>query len=246
MLGFGKKKKKDAEKDSTPAATPEKPEKGKKAPKKGKGQDDSVTTEPAAAPPPKKKRFSIKKILFVFLVLGAIGAAGFFVYSTYFTEPDPNQRIYTPVALPHVNLPQEMLKFSFDHFPEVYDSLVIFDKEVNLFDREIQRIEAIGAQYPEQKKITDSQKKVWDKGKNTLKKEFLKLEKPIKETYVLFRVNQAQGRTQIQERSKDLSDIAQAALDTAQEQTAPLKALAPKAPEGLLKGTFFNLKKKFL
>ncbi len=245
MLGFGKKKKKDAEEDSTPAAIPEKPEKGKKAPKKGKGQDDSVITEPVAAPK-KKKRFSIKKILFVFLVLGAIGAAGFFVYSTYFTEPDPNQRIYSPVALPHVNLPQEMLKFSFDHFPEVYDSLVIFNNEVNLFDREIQRIDTIAAQYPEQKKIADSQKKVWEKGKTTLKKEFLKLEKPIKETYVLYRVNQVQGQTRIQERSKDLSDIAQAALDTAQEQTAPLKAMAPKAPEGLIKGTLFNLKKKFL
>ncbi len=234
MLGFGKKKK--DEKENTPPA----PEAGEK----GKGEDDSQAAKPAA--PKKKKRFSIKKILFLFLVLGAIGAAGFFVYSTYFTKPDPNQRIYSPVALSHVNLPQEMLKFSFDHFPDVYDSLIIFNNEVNLFDREIQRIEAISAQYPEQKKITDSQKKVWDKGKNTLKKEFLKLEKPIKETYVLYRVNQTQGQTQIQERSKDLSDMARAALKTAQEQTAPLKAMSSKAPEGLIKGTLFNLKKKFL
>lgn len=245
MLGFGKKKKKDAEEDSPPAI-PEEPKKGKKAPKKGKGQDDSVPTEPAAAPPTKKKRFSFKKILFVFLVLGAVGAAGFYVYSTYFTEVDPNQRIYSPVTLPHVNLPVEMLKFTFDHFPDVYDSLVIFNKEVNLFDREIQRIDTIAAQYPEQKKIADSQKKVWEKGKTTLKKEFLKLEKPIKETYVLYRVNQAQGQTRIQERSKDLSDMARAALETAQEQTAPIKAMEPKAPEGLIKGTLFNLKKKFL
>jgi hypothetical protein len=36
------------------------------------------------------------------------------------------------------------------------------------------------------------------------------------------------------------------ALEKARELTAPLKDAMPKAPEGMIKGTLYKIKKKFL
>lgn len=241
MVGFLKKKKKDGDASEKAPAGADK--KGKKSGKKGaepSQADASDTSEKSG-----KKGGRLKKIIFIVLILAALGGAGFFVYTMYFAGPAPGTREYKPAALEHVNLPPEMLKFSFDMFPDLYDALVVYNAEVILFDNEIARINAIATQYPEQKKIADSQIKIWDKGKSTLLKEFKKFEKPIKETYVLYRVNQAQGQAQVDAKSAELSDAAQAALKTAQEMTQELKDRAPKVPEGMIKGTVYKIKKIF-
>jgi len=242
MLGFGKKKKQDAqEEDGVAVPTPEPRE--KKAEKKDKAQDSAMVEE---APLPTKKKFITKKRIFILLmVLIAVGAASFLVYTLYFTPKEPEKRVYQKVGLPHVQLPQEMLVFSFNHFPDLYAGLVNFNAQISLFDQEIQRIEAIAQQYPEQKKITDTEKKVLEKGKSTLLKAFAKLEKPIKETYVLFQVDETQGLAQIKEKRQELTDMAKNALTTAQEQTKKIKPHTP-VPEGIFQGTLYKLKKKFL
>jgi len=252
MLGFGKKKNKDAAKDAAKkddgkkatAAPPEPPK--KKGAKKGKPQDEVVEVVKEAPPPAKKKLITKKRIFILLLILGAVGMSSFVVYSLYFTEKSPENKVYQTIELSHVKLPEEMLKFSFNHFPDLYMALVNFNAEVTLFDKEIARIEAIAKQYPEQLKITDTEKKVLEKGKATLIKEFLKVEKPIRETYVLFQVNEAQGIAQVKEKEKELTDMANTALKTAQEQTKEIKARAPKVPEGIFPGTLYKLKKKFL
>jgi hypothetical protein len=253
MLGFGKKKKKEAdaaiadeaEEKEAGAAPP--PEPGKKnVGEKGmnQAQEDAGLEETSL---PKKRNFITKKRIFILLmVLIAIGVSAFSVYTLYFTPKGPDNRIYQKIALPHVKLPQEMLPFCFNHFPDLYASLVNFNTQILLFNQEIQRIEAIAQKYPEQKKITDTEKKVLDKGRNTLLKAFSKLEKPVKETYVLFQVNEAQGLARIEEKKQELTDMAKAALNAAQAQTKKIKAHAPQVPEGILQGTLYKLKKKFL
>ena len=247
MLGFGKKKNKDAatadDGKKAAAAPPEPPKKGAK---KGKSQDEVVEVVEEAPLPAKKKLITKKRILILFLVLAAIGASSFLVYTLYFTEKGPENKIYEKIELPHVKLPEEMLKFSFYHFPDLYLSLVDFNTEVTLFDREIARIKVIAQRYPEQLKITDTEKKVLEKGKATLIKAFRKLEKPIKETYVLFQVNETQGLAKVKEKEKELTDMAKTALKIAQAQTKNIKARAPKVPEGAFQGTLYKLKKKFL
>ncbi len=235
MLGFRKKKKKDAIAADAKEATV--------ASQTHSGGGD--TTE--KAPPPKKKKFITKRRIFILLlVLGSIGVSSFLVYKMYFTEKRSETAIYRQAEIPHVKLPEEMRKFSFDHFPDLYIALVNFNTEITLFEREIDRIEAIAQKYPEQKKITDTEKKVLEKGKNTLLKAFLKLEKTIKETYVLFQVNETQGLARIKEKKKDLTSNAQTALKTAREQTRKIKSHSPQVPEGILQGTLYKLKKKFL
>ena len=181
-------------------------------------------------------------------MLIAVAVSGFVVYKFWFSaKPDAEdvKPVYEEIELAHVDLPEEMVKFSFDHFPELYDALITFNREMELFEAEIARIDEIAARYPDQKKITDKEKKVWVKTKESLKKSFIKIEKPVKETYVLFRVNKEAGLLLIKEKNKELTEAAQTALIPAQEMTQKLKQME-KAPDGLIKGTVYKLKKKFL
>lgn len=181
------------------------------------------------------------------LVLIAVGVSSYIVYTLYFTPKDPTTQnaTYEKVELKHINLPEEMLRFTFDYFPDLYAAMIIFNSEINLFDKEIARIDAIAQKYPDQKKIADKERKTWEKAKNTLQKTFLKIEKPVKATYVLFRVNKEQGLAQIEIKSKELTELAQSALTLAQELTQKLKS-KEAVPKGFIKGNIYKLKKKFL
>ncbi len=249
MLGFGKKKKKDKEeaKASEKGLTEEQEkEESKNDPDT---QDELGTNKSGETKPEKKKRKlpSKKLIIIILLVLIAVGASSYVVYNLYFTPKGPNSQnaIYNKVELKHVNLPEEMLRFTFDYFPDLYTALIIFNSEINLFDQEIARIDAIAQKYPDQRKIADKEKKIWEKSKNTLQKSFLKIEKPVKATYVLFRVNKEQGLSQIKAQSKELTQLAQSALTPAQELTQKIKS-RKVVPKGFIKGNIYKLKKKFL
>ncbi|MDD9304528.1 MAG: hypothetical protein HUK40_20165 [Desulfobacter sp.] len=206
---------------------------------------DKEGNAPDNASVKKKKRFSIKKLIFMVLVLTAADTAGFFAYTWYFSGPGTHSRTYKPMVLAHVNLPPEMLKFSFEHFPDLYDALIVFNGQIDIYDSEIQRIQAIGEQYPEQNKIAQSQKKIWVNGKNKLLKAFAKLEKPVKETFVLFQVNPAKGLVQVEASAKDLTTSGQTALTVSREQTAQLNASADTPPEGMVQTILFKIKKIF-
>jgi hypothetical protein len=224
-MGLLKKKKKDESKD--PAV-------------QDKTADESKTLK-------SKKTSWFKKLIIVLVVLGILGGGGFFAYTKFFSgSGTEDSRGYRSVPLAHVTLPDEMLAFCFARMPELYEALVAFNREMDLFEAEIARIDAVATKYPDQKKIADGQKKVWDKGRQSLKKAFEKLEKPIRETFVLFQVNQAQGQEQIDQTAEQMIQDANDALEESQELTAPLKKALPKAPEGMVKGTLYKIKKMFL
>ncbi|MCK5696315.1 MAG: hypothetical protein KAH62_06945 [Desulfobacula sp.] len=235
MLGFGKKKKKN--KEEAEASKEDLSEEQEKE----ENQDELDTPDESEEikPEKKKKKLPSKKLIIIaLLVLIAVGASSYVVYNLYFTAKDPNSQnaTYKKVELKHINLPEEMLRFSFDYFPDLYVAMIIFNSEINLFDKEIARIDAIAQKYPNQKKIAEKERKTWEKAKNTLQKTFLKIEKPVKATYVLFRVNKEQGLSQIEAQSEELTALAQSALTLAQELTQKLKS-NDAVPQGLLKGT---------
>ena len=142
-------------------------------------------------------------------------------------------------------MPEELLKFSFKYLPDVYSAMITYNNEITLLDAQIARIDTIGQQYPDQKKITDKEKKVWEKTKAKLEKTFIKIQNPVKEIYVLFRVNEEQGLAQIETRRTELAELANTALAPVQEMTQKLK-IKEKVPEGLINGTLYKIKKKFL
>ena len=245
MLGFGKKKKK-AKKDKAKASETDLP----KAEEKGKDTDEpdpQNASDKKAPAKKKKKRFSKKRLFIILLVLIAVGASSYIVYTLYFGSKDSTSQkaVYEKIELNHINLPEEMLKFSFYYFPDLYAAMITFNSEINLFDNEIARIDAIAQTYPDQKKIADKEKKIWEKSKKGLQKVFLKIEKPVKETYVLFRVNKEQGLFQIEAKNKELTELAQSALTAARELTQKLKS-NENIPQGFIKGNIYKLKKKFL
>jgi hypothetical protein len=249
MLGFLKKfKKSKTEKDSSAAketaASTDKAPDNKKADKKVSEPDSS---EQPPASKKKKKKLPFKRIMVIFLVLAAVGASGFVVYTFYFSQKDTGTAapVYKKIKLKHVELPEEILKFTFDYFPDLYQNLIVYDTEMNLVEAEILRIDAIAKQYPDQKKIAEKEKKIWEKTRDNLEKSFLKIEKPVKETYVLFRVNKGQGLVQIKDRQAELSLTAKEVLKPVQELTERLKT-HEEIPKGFLKSTLYKLKKKFL
>ncbi|NOX33767.1 MAG: hypothetical protein GXP56_08505 [Deltaproteobacteria bacterium] len=240
MLGFGKKKKKQDKKEA-------KASKKDLAKKKKESKGKSDIQDASEKKKPKKKKIS-KKLIFIFLlVLVAVGASSYIVHTLYFAPKTfgDKKAVYKKIQLKHTNLPEEMIRFSFDYFPDLYVAMISFNREMDLFDREIKRIDSIAKKYPDQKKIANKEKKTWEKAKNTLQKAFLKIEKPIKETYVLFRVNKAKGLAQIKSKQKELTELALTALVPAKEQTQKIKS-NKVVPKGFIKGTIYRLKKKFL
>jgi flagellar basal body-associated protein FliL len=237
MLGFGKTKKKEKEEKKSNKKKEQKAVEGSKEDK-----DDSKAVKKKT-----KKRFSKKIIFIILLILIAVGASGYVVYTIYFTSNDPfaQDAKYKAIDLEHINLPNEMMEFTFTNFRELYISLIDFNKEIRLLNKEIERIESIEKKYPDQKKITDKEKKVWEKVKKTLEKTIIKIEKPIKKLYVLLSVNREQGMEQIQAKKSELSELATNALKSANEKTLKLKT-EDKVPEGFIKRNIYKLKKKFL
>ncbi len=241
MLGFGKKKKgkkEGSQKDNKENAPPSEKEKPKKA-----DADDSKKGLGAKI----KGLFSIKRIVIVLLLLIAIGGSGFVVYKFFFAPQDPEAQTvkYKKTELKHIKLPEEMVKFSFDHFPDLYTDILRYNTEIELIILEIDRIDAIGTKYPDQKKIADNEKKIWAKAKATLEKSFIKIEKPVKETFVLYQVNKELGLAQVEAKNDELVTASQEAIKAVQELTGKLKTIEA-VPEGFINGTIYKLKKKFL
>ncbi len=231
MLGFGKKNK------------------DKKETKKKAKKTDAKDTKKGFGSKI-KGLFSKKLIIVLFLLLIAIGGSGFVVYKFYFAPQDPEAQIikYKKTELKHIKLPEEMVKFSFDHFPDLYTAILRYNNEIELIISEIDRIDAVGTKYPDQKKIAENEKKIWVKAKATLEKSFIKIEKPVKETFVLYQVNKELGLAQVEAKNDELVTNSQEAIKAVQELTQKLK-IKEVVPEGFINGTLYKLKKlknKFL
>ncbi|MEA1969273.1 MAG: hypothetical protein U9N77_13790 [Thermodesulfobacteriota bacterium] len=223
-------------------------QKAKEAKKnKKKGIEPGETPKDASTTEEKKKRkfFTLKKLIIILVLFLAVAVSGAVVYKLYFNKgDDKSETVYVKQNLEHINLPDEILKFSFKHFPELYSSFAIFNREIILIDNEISRIDSIGEKYPDQKKIVYKEKKIWGKTREKVFKSFKKIETKVKTLYVLFQVNKAEGIKKIEEQKKDLEMDASEAIIPVAELTKRLKIKKP-VPEGLIKGTIFKLKEKF-
>ncbi len=236
MFGF-KKNKKDAEQaeqvtDSADA--------GKKAPQ------DSPPEDSADAVPKKKKRSVLKKVLVLTIAATILAGAGFLVFYFFFYHPDTTL-VYPEKKMSHVSLPDEMLRFCFSNMPDVYHSLAEYDKDIQSFDQEIQRITAVGEKYPDQMRITDREKKVWEKSRAALEKSFAKIQKTIREYYVLYQANPLAGAQLVAEQKKELSSMAAGFLGQAKAQLLKLDTGEKETvPEGFFARQIYKIKKKFL
>ncbi len=235
-----KKEAKEAKKKAKAAAKLEKKNK-----KESSGKPDKDDTPDKSEKSSKKKNFLTVKNLVIFSVLVLILAgSSFFVYKTYFSTSDEPIE-YKSVVLKNINLPDEMLKFSFYQINDLYFALVTYDLRVFLFDKEISRINQIGENYPEQKNIADKEKKNWIKAKEKVEKTFIKIEKAIKEIYVLYNVNKNEGEQKIKEKSEELLNRATDALKTLDPYIQKIEKNKVKAPQGFINKIIYKIKNIF-
>ncbi len=233
---FGKKKNKENKADTAPE--PKKPARGKQKAKNGAPE----TTKK----PKKKSGFSLKKAFLIVTLLAVMASAGFAGYTFFFKEE--TGRTYIAQDLPHVTLPREMIKFSFENLPDLHGAFVRFNREIALLDGEIERIETIGATYPDQSGIANKEKKIWQDARKKSVKSFGKIEKSVKALYVTFQVNPASGKARMDEVKAELATNANKALEPVTVLTDRIKTRTTEeeVPKGLVKGTLHKLKKKFM
>jgi len=209
-------------------------------------QDPAHPLEQEIEKTEKRKFFTLKKILLIFALVSALAVSGAVVYKFYFEKKSDSIRPdYQEKELKHIDLPGEILKFSFEHFSEVYFILVEYNQEIIRIDREIERINAIAEKYPDQERIVTSEKRVWEKTRKKGVDRFKKIQNEIKAVYVLFQVNRAAGIEKINEDVQDITTDAREALTPVAELTQRLKK-QDKPEQGLIKETFQTFKKKFL
>ena len=165
-----------------------------------------------------KKKGGLKKIIIFTVIILILGGGGYFGYR-HFTVQDG----YSSTELIHIKLPEQIIKFIFTNLPDVYPGIIKLNQELILIDNEIARIDTIEKEYPEQKKITESEKKIWDKTRINLQKYLAKVEKELEAVYVTYQVNIEKGTELINSKKQSLKENNDAAIASAHELTKTLK-----------------------
>ena len=187
--------------------------------------------------PTSKKRRNPLIILIGLILVAALMAGGWFIYTTYIQSDYPKKE------LSHVNLDDPVLRFTWEKIPDVYFNLVSANEAMVLMEAEINRINKVGKKYPRQKKIVASERKRWEKNAAKLKGQLLKFQGQTEALYVTFRVNPEKGRAAILEKSRDLGTSMTEVMVGVDLQTEALRR-ARILPKGI-KGIVAKIKQRF-
>jgi hypothetical protein len=194
--------------------------------------------------PKKKSSLSIKKLILFSVVSLIIIGSGFAVYKKFFSNSD-DPIVYKSVLLKNVNLPDEMLEFSFNQINDLYYAFATYNLRIFLINKEINRINKVGETYPDQNKIADKEKKDWIKAKEKVEKAFIKIERGMKELYVLHNVNKEEGIKKVEEKSAELILQANEALKTLDPYIEKIKVNKKEEPQGFINKTMYKIKNIF-
>lgn len=174
--------------------------------------------------PKKKRKIPFKKILFFFMIVLLLTGGGAAIYYLYFTDK--------PGEIEKSGLSKEILVFTFNFMPEVHTGIKSINDEVIITEKEIERIKEIEKTYPDQEKITTSEKKIWDKNLLTLTTFLVKQEKEIKDIYVSYQVNKETGQKLIDEKKEALATASIEVITPSTVLTEKIKAI--EAAKGFL------------
>lgn len=218
----------------------------KKNPKDPKVKPDKgKPDEKKPGKPPKKKFFTIKKLIILPIVFILIIGAAFYAYKKFFSSSETPEIVYKSIVLKNIDLPDEMLRFTFSNINELYFLFINYNSSIILLNTEIDRINRIGENYPDQKNIAEKEKSNWIKAKEKVEKKFFKIEKDIRVLYVLYIVNREEGIKKIEEKSKELLVQANEALETLDPYIKTIETTKEREPQGLIDQTIKKIKKIF-
>jgi len=159
----------------------------------------------------------IKKMLILFFLISLFAAGGFFGYLYLLADK--------PGVVVKSELPKEILLFSFNVMPLIHADIVSICEEIEFTEGEIKRIDDIAKEFPAQKRITDTERKLWGKNLLNLNKFRIKQEKEIRDIYVSYRVNIETGLKLIEEKKEELNKSAGEIITPSKELTDKLRAV---------------------
>lgn len=96
-------------------------------------------------------------------------------------------------AFDHIQMKSEVIAFTFEKLPRIYKDLLLLTNEISLIDREIERLEGIAKEFPDQLKMINVEKRMWEKTRQRLLNALVKSARAIEALYVAYRVNPPKG-----------------------------------------------------
>lgn len=199
--------------------------------KKKKSQDEDNPQETSAVPKKKSAVKAVFMVLVILFLLAAAGAGGVF----YLMKRE------APIT--KSALPPETLSFLKQQLPELYSEFARLDGEIVMTYNEMVRIEKIGEAFPEQKKIPDTEYKVWESSMKNLQKGQADFEKEIQIIFVSYQVNPETGKALMDEKRDALKQNLESLVTGSKPLTDKLRELDLKKPflqrmkDSIFKGT---------
>lgn len=164
-----------------------------------------------------KKRSPAKKLLILFIVLIVVSSVSIPAYLFFVSKK--------PASIRTSTLPAEIISFCFNKLPDLYTSLLALDEEIRLTQREIDRINAVGDTYPDQKKIAENELKGWTGNLKALTKCMTDYEKELQVLYVSFRVNTESGKALMDKSKEPLNQKVETVITQSKTLTDKLRAI---------------------
>lgn len=165
----------------------------------------------------KAKKSSRKKMILALVLTVALALSGAAVYLFLMGNK--------PAVMETIDLPPEIVAFSFERLPDAYAMLVSLDEEIRRTEGEIARISAVGETYPDQKKIAEAEAKAWTANLSALTKIRSEFEKQIEMLYVSVTVNPETGQALIDEKKDEFLKKTEAVIVQSKTLTDKLRAI---------------------
>jgi hypothetical protein len=179
---------------------------------------------------------SLVAIVIVVFIIAGVGAGGFFAFSYYRQKHQGPSKS----SLPHNNLDAVLIGFTFHELPSLYAKLDLMNREINLIDGEIARLDALESNYPQQKSVIKTERVVWEKTKKSLLAVMQSFEKNIESIYVAYEINAEKGKELMDEKTPELEASAEEIIQTSQAETSRIRVDPPQTLIEKLKAEFLK------
>jgi hypothetical protein len=184
---------------------------------------------------PNQRGVSAVVVILVLLLLLILAGGGFFFYKQ---RLDATKNAPASASFKNIDLNEEVVLFLFKVVPRLYNRVAKLDTELSLIAEELDRIKALEAEYPAEKRTVASERLVWMQ----LRKELLLSAQYAKTAaeayYVAYSVNSEKGKKLISEGIGDLLSGIDETLDASNQETRRLKTTTQQTALDRLKGLF--------
>ncbi len=169
----------------------------------------------------KKKKSATRLFIILLIFVVIIGTGAFFLYNNYFNNKEGPEK-----KLENIEIKKELISFSINMLPDIYTALLDLNEEMGVIKKEIERLNNMEKEYPQQKKIILSEKKIWDKTQKGHFTVLSKLEKEIEAIYVSYMVNPEKGMKRIEDKkTTELLTETNKIITASKTQTERLKVV---------------------